>query len=301
MFTLLLADLDEELEKGGWGGVRLGGGRKVYTLAYADDAAVVAEVEEAMKGTMGKLKRYMEGRGLQLNVEKSKMMKCRRGGGREIEGGCVEVEVKMFKYLGYTLMGSGRQEAYVEERVRKAAAVMRKVWGIGKRRFGKDWGKRVWLFDKLVWTTMSYWVEIWGWKVGETVECLHDRFLRWVLGVDWCTPGYMIREELLRDRLKGRAGLRAWGYERKLEEGQGGELPRMCWEEIKGRARRGNVLEGWEEKRKGHFEERGWTVEEVEGMRGKGKLRGVRKLINGSAQESSYTIREAQSLLKAIM
>ena len=31
----------------------------------------------------------------------------------------------------------------MKERVRKAAAVMGKVWGIGKRRFGNDWGKRV--------------------------------------------------------------------------------------------------------------------------------------------------------------
>lgn len=23
---------------------------------------------------------------------------------------------------------------------------MRQVWGIGKRRFGKDWGKRLWIF-----------------------------------------------------------------------------------------------------------------------------------------------------------
>ena len=166
MFTLLLADLDEELEKGGWGGVRLGG-RKVYTLAYADDVAVVAEDEEGMKGMMGKLERYMDRKGLHLNVGKSKIMRCRRGGGRwrrvvwRWKGKEVE-EVKTFKYLGYTLMGSGGQEAHVEERVRKAAAVMGRVWGIGKRRFGKDWGKRIWLFDKLVWATMSYGVEIWG-------------------------------------------------------------------------------------------------------------------------------------------
>lgn len=36
------------------------------------------------------------------------------------------------------------------------------VWEIGKRRFGKDWSRRIWLFDILVWTEMSYEVEIWG-------------------------------------------------------------------------------------------------------------------------------------------
>lgn len=58
----------------------------------------------------------------------------------------------------------------VRDRVRKwqfngcrgAAVAMRQVWGIGKRRFRGDWGRRVWLFDRLVWTVMGYGVEIWG-------------------------------------------------------------------------------------------------------------------------------------------
>jgi len=38
----------------------------------------------------------------------------------------------------------------VKERVKKAAMVMGEVWGIGKRRFGRDWNRRIWLFDRLV-------------------------------------------------------------------------------------------------------------------------------------------------------
>lgn len=34
--------------------------------------------------------------------------------------------------------------------------ILGEVWGIGKRNFAKDWSRRVWLFDKLVWTVMSY-------------------------------------------------------------------------------------------------------------------------------------------------
>lgn len=81
LFTLLLADIDEVLEKGGWGGVKLGG-RKIYTLAYADDIAVIAEDEEEMKGIMGKLDKYLEEKGMELNVGKTKIMRCRKGGGR---------------------------------------------------------------------------------------------------------------------------------------------------------------------------------------------------------------------------
>lgn len=52
----------------------------------------------------------------------------------------------------------------MKERVRKAMVVMKEVWGIGKRRFGGDWKRRMWLFDRLVCTVMMYGAEVWGWK-----------------------------------------------------------------------------------------------------------------------------------------
>lgn len=72
----------------------------------------------------------------------------------------------------------GEQERHVREKIRKAAAIMGQVWGIGKRRFGKDWRRRVWLFDKLLWTVMSYGVEIWGWKERKKVESLEEKYLK---------------------------------------------------------------------------------------------------------------------------
>jgi len=34
--------------------------------------------------------------------------------------------------------------------------VMGQVWGISKRKFGREWGKRIWLFDALIWMVMAY-------------------------------------------------------------------------------------------------------------------------------------------------
>lgn len=112
---------------------------------------------------------------------------------------------------------------------------MGQVWGIGKRRYGRDWKKRLWLFDRLVWTVVGYGLDIWGWEEREGMERLKERYLRWVLGVDRRTPGYLVREELQREKIKERAGRRAWGFERRLEEGKGGELVRKCWKKIKKR------------------------------------------------------------------
>ena len=38
----------------------------------------------------------------------------------------------------------------------------------------------------------------------------------------------MVREEAQRDKLRMRAGKRAWKFEEKLKEGRGGELAIKC-------------------------------------------------------------------------
>lgn len=49
-------------------------------------------------------------------------------------------------------------------------------------------------------------------------------------------------KEIQREKLKERAGLRAWGYEKRLEKRKGGELARICWEEMRKRARKDKAL-----------------------------------------------------------
>lgn len=61
----------------------------------------------------------------------------------------------------------------MKERARKAA-VMREVWGLGKRLWGKDWEKRIWLHDTLIWKVMGYGVEVWRWKEKERIEVVQE-------------------------------------------------------------------------------------------------------------------------------
>ena len=126
-------------------------------------------------------------------------------------------EVKEFKYLGYVFKRNGGQEAHIKDRVRKAEVVMKRVWGIGKRKFERNWKRRMWLFDTLVWTVIGYGAEIWGWEERKDIEGMQERYIRWVLGVDWRSPGYMAREKVKRDKIGIRAGKRAWNYEEKLK------------------------------------------------------------------------------------
>ncbi|XP_032689845.1 uncharacterized protein LOC116853082 [Odontomachus brunneus] len=84
---------------------------------------------------------------------------------------------------------------------------------------GRDWKRRLWLFDRLVWTVMKYGAEIWGWREREELERVQERFVKWTIGVKRRTPGYMIKVEVGREKMRGRTGKRAWNFERKLEKG----------------------------------------------------------------------------------
>ena len=85
--------------------------------------------------------------------------------------------------------------------------------------------------------------------------------------MDWRTPGYMIREEVERDKMRTRAGRRAWKYDEKLRKGEGSEIARECLKEIKEREReRGENISEWERGR-GIVKEHGRRIEgEEEGQ-----------------------------------
>lgn len=147
LFNILLADLEKEMERVKSRGVRLGEGR-VYTLSYADDIVLLAESEDEMKSMMERLEVYLEEKNLELNTEKTKIMRIKREPGklekrdwrwskRKIK------EVKEIEYLGYVMQRNRRQEAHIRENVRRAAMAMRQVWRIGKKWFGKNWGRRI--------------------------------------------------------------------------------------------------------------------------------------------------------------
>lgn len=96
-------------------------------MGYADDMVLMAEKEEELRSMMGRFEDYLEGKKLELNPGKTKILRFRKGGGRESKkawkGRKIE-EVKEFKYLGYVLQKNGRQEAQVRDRIRRAATIM---------------------------------------------------------------------------------------------------------------------------------------------------------------------------------
>lgn len=80
---------------------------------------------------------------------------------------------------------------------------------MGKRRYERDWGRRLWFFDSLILSVLSYGVDIWERKERKEMEGLEERYLKWMLAVERRTPSYMIRKELHKTMLRRKAEIRA--------------------------------------------------------------------------------------------
>lgn len=64
------------------GGVKIFQNR-VYTLSYADDMVLMAEEEAGIRSMIGRLEENLEGKRLELNEKKTKIVRFKKGGRRE--------------------------------------------------------------------------------------------------------------------------------------------------------------------------------------------------------------------------
>lgn len=83
----------------------------------------------------------------------------------------------------------------------------------------------------------------------------------------------MIKEELQRNTLKGRAEQRAKSFEEKLEKGEKSEIARRCLREIKNRDVEGGEISNWERERIEHYKEREMSINEMKKLKEKGEWR----------------------------
>ncbi|KAH0808415.1 hypothetical protein GEV33_014377 [Tenebrio molitor] len=254
LFTIYVEDMDEMLKKAqaGWSVV---GREKVWSLASADDLVIVAKSEREMKDMMKSLGKYLRKGKLEVNVEKTKMKmmvfikRKRKNEENEWNG----KEGKQIEAMDM---------AHITEIVRKANKVVGCIWGIGQR--GGDLRGRMMM---VVENILMYGSEIWGWKEQEEVEKVQEKYLRGVLGVDRETPGYMVREECKRNRLRVKAGKRAAMFEDKMNRREECRILTECWREKKKNTEK--------KEREKYYERNGYASEELERLRAKEKWMNV--------------------------
>ena len=80
--------------------------RNINNLIYADDTILMAESEEELKSLLMKMKEESEKVGLQLNIQKTKIMASSPTTSRQIDGVTVET-VADFIFLGSKITADG--------------------------------------------------------------------------------------------------------------------------------------------------------------------------------------------------
>lgn len=116
---------------------------KIYTLAYANDIVLMAKEEKAMWSMIERFEANLQEKQLELNKEKTKIMRCKKEEGRrdriiQRSKRMVIKEIKEFKYLGYVLQQNGRQATPIKDKVKRAVMIMKQLWRIRKRKYGGD-------------------------------------------------------------------------------------------------------------------------------------------------------------------
>ncbi|XP_068914676.1 uncharacterized protein F23F12.8-like [Tenebrio molitor] len=198
----------------------------------------MAKSEREMKEMMRNLEKYVRKKKLEVNVEKTKMMVFSKRKRKNEESEWKWEESKIER---------------VSEVVRKANKVVGCVWGIGERMWGGEFGRRM----------MMYGAEIWGWKEQEEVERVQEKYLRWVLGEDRETPGYIVGEECKRSKLRVKAGKRAAKFEDRMGGREECRILTECYREKKKNAD--------EKEREKYCRRNGYASEEVESVRAEGR------------------------------
>jgi hypothetical protein len=154
---------------------------------------------------------------------------------------------------------NNKHDRHIQELSRKAVIAMKNTWSIGKRLFEGDYTARCKLFDTLVKGIMMYGAEVWGWQEHRTLETIQMKYLRWILGLDWATPNYIVQEETKRDLLRIETGKRATRYETKIRRQRTNKILTKILKDMDG----GRTKTRWTEDRRKYFERCGWSEGEV--------------------------------------
>ncbi|BES91440.1 Reverse transcriptase (RNA-dependent DNA polymerase) [Nesidiocoris tenuis] len=197
IFSLFLNDIGDCLE----GGIDIAG-RNINMLLYADDLVMMADSKRALQKMIDKLESYCEEWNLTINTEKSKIMVCRRGGGRlakkEVwfyKGEKLEI-VKSYKYLGITLTPSMSLNEHMNDRLLAAKFAIVSVWSGIFNKNKVPFRVKMQIFLAVSRTVLSYGAQAWGYQRFGQLEKLLKFFVKKACRLPMNAPDYFVYREL---------------------------------------------------------------------------------------------------------
>lgn len=82
LFNVMIDDIEKALGRDKVEGVKIGG-EKLKVLAYANDLVLLAEEEKKIRWLLKRLEKYCDGKELEVNTRKTKIIRFRKEGGKK--------------------------------------------------------------------------------------------------------------------------------------------------------------------------------------------------------------------------
>jgi hypothetical protein len=177
---------------------------QIFILLFADDSVLFAQTPDALQILLNKLEVYCTDWGLKINTDKTKIMIFEKGRHTNFDfticNRNIEV-VKNFKYLGIMFYKNGswaRTQQYI---ARHSYYALHNLFIIFNTMELTIYDK-CHLFDSLVGSVLNYGAAVWGYHKSDSVEIIHRKFMRKVLGVKKSTNVDALYGELGRYPMK---------------------------------------------------------------------------------------------------
>ncbi|XP_055910691.1 uncharacterized protein LOC129945055 [Eupeodes corollae] len=196
LFSLFIEDLVECLPCG----IEYDG-KAIKALMFADDIVILAYSPESLQLMINRLCDYCKIWNLTVNLEKSKVMTFRKGGGRNrnsekwwYNGETIEV-VNEYRYLGILMTKNLDMENHFKDKLAKAKTAIAATWNrcFSKKNIRHSAKFRV--FEAVSEAIMLYSAQVWGYKQYETVDKLLRYYIKRIFHIPSNAPNYLVMLE----------------------------------------------------------------------------------------------------------
>lgn len=217
LFIMLLFDIDLFFMDNGHREIN----ERMKLLLFADDLVILAKNIFDLQDKLNTLAKFCEENCLTVNVNKTKIMLFRKAGRPPKQKAVKYLEetievVKTFTFLGVTFSASGLFTKACTSSITKARLAVSTVWTRMLASKMTSWSQRIILFNAIVSATLLYCAGIWGLGHVHELDKVKRGFIKGLLDIPRCTPGYMIRLETGTRTLEGFIVRRALVYLRKI-------------------------------------------------------------------------------------
>jgi len=200
LFILFINDMEEQMSRN-FEGIDMGT-LKLMLLLYADDTVIFGDSPDNLQAGLNAMTDFCRDRKITINHEKTKIMIFEK---RQhvpdfiwtLDGNNLEV-VSEFKYLGLNFGKTGKYNPAFKSlatQATKASFMLRKHM----LRFPNlPVNFALQFFDSMVVPVLSYGCQLWGFKEVKSLEVIHKKFCKMLLGVKQSTPDCFVYGELGR-------------------------------------------------------------------------------------------------------